>query len=338
MEVTKDIIFSTNLFQNETVKLTYKGYLFKANSTEVSIVYGYGDNWENTTEQPMQRTLNGFITDIKIDNFDKINFCFKNSYEEWDNNNYQDYHVDILPPISTNESKPSDYSDIQEASVEKSSLLNEILGDYTLYFDNTEEFNFQKFIDKIVTEIIDESGITPSLAEDVVTENTVVNAEISDFVNFELENSVSLENSFEEIQEEISQESVDTEENNDLLFEKFSEDFINDFEKNVNYIQEQLDSLYVEDISLIDNSLNNFYNTSDEENLIEQSVSVEGNDIYVPVKEESSLIEYESNKFVMAARKLTPFYKFQKRVKLFFYKAFGMLPKLLKGEYNSDNN
>ena len=338
MEVTKDIIFSTNLFQNETVKLTYKGYLFKANSTEVSIVYGYGDNWENTTEQPMQRTLNGFITDIKIDNFDKINFCFKNSYEEWDNNNYQDYHVDILPPISTNESEPSDYSDIQEASVEKSSLLNEILGDYTLYFDNTEEFNFQKFIDKIVTEIIDESGITPSLAEDVVTENTVVNAEISDFVNFELENSVSLENSFEELQEEISQESVDTEENNDLLFEKFSEDFINDFEKNVNYIQEQLDSLYVEDISLIDNSLNNFYNTSDEENLIEQSVSVEENDIYVPVKEESSLIEYESNKFVMAARKLTPFYKFQKRVKLFFYKTFGMLPKLLKGEYNSDNN
>ena len=338
MEVTKDIIFSTNLFQNETVKLTYKGYLFKANSTEVSIVYGYGDNWENTTEQPMQRTLNGFITDIKIDNFDKINFCFKNSYEEWDNNNYQDYHVDILPPISTNESEPSDYSDIQEASVEKSSLLNEILGDYTLYFDNTEEFNFQKFIDKIVTEIIDESGITPSLAEDVVTENTVVNAEISDFVNFELENSVSLENSFEELQEEISQESVDTEENNDLLFEKFSEDFINDFEKNVNYIQEQLDSLYVEDISLIDNSLNNFYNTSDEENLIEQFVSVEENDIYVPVKEESSLIEYESNKFVMAARKLTPFYKFKKRVKLFFYKAFGMLPKLLKGEYNSDNN
>ena len=338
MEVTKDIIFSTNLFQNETVKLTYKGYLFKANSTEVSIVYGYGDNWENTTEQPMQRTLNGFITDIKIDNFDKINFCFKNSYEEWDNNNYQDYHVDILPPISTNESEPSDYSDIQEASVEKSSLLNEILGDYTLYFDNTEEFNFQKFIDKIVTEIIDESGITPSLAQDVVTENTVVNSEISDFVNFELENSVSLENSFEELQEEISQESVDTEENNDLLFEKFSEDFINDFEKNVNYIQEQLDSLYVEDISLIDNSLNNFYNTSDEENLIEQSVSVEENDIYVPVKEESSLIEYESNKFVMAARKLTPFYKFQKRVKLFFYKAFGMLPKLLKGEYNSDNN
>ena len=30
----------------------------------------------------------------------------------------------------------------------------------------------QKFIDKIVTEIMDESGITPSLAEDVVTENT----------------------------------------------------------------------------------------------------------------------------------------------------------------------
>ena len=334
MEVTKDIIFDTNLFQNETVKLTYKGYLFKANSTEVSIVYGYGDNWENTTEQPMKRTLNGFITDIKIDNFDKINFCFKNSYEEWDNNNYQDYHVDILPPISTNEPEPSDYSDIQEASVEKSTLLDEILGDYTLYFDNTEEFNFQKFIDKIVTEIIDESGITPSLAENVVAENTVVNAEISDFVNFELENNIT---AVEDI-EEVVEESVKAEENDDLLFEKFSEDLIIDFERNVNYIQEQLDSLYVEDISLIDNSLNNFYNTLDEENLIEQSVSTEENDIYVPVKEEASLVEYDSNKFVIAARKLTPFYKFQKRVRLFFYKAFNMLPKLLNGEYNSDNN
>ena len=334
MEVTKDIIFNTNLFQNETVKLTYKGYLFKANSTEVSIVYGYGDNWENTTEQPMKRTLNGFITDIKIDNFDKINFCFKNSYEEWDNNNYQDYHVDILPPISTNEPEPSDYSDIQEASVEKSTLLDEILGDYTLYFDNTEEFNFQKFIDKIVTEIIDESGITPSLAEDVVTENTVVNSEISDFVNFELENNTT---SIEDI-EKVVEESVEAEGNDNLLFEKFSEDLIMDFERNVNYIQEQLDSLYVEDISLIDNSLNNFYNTLDEENLIEQSVSTEENDIYVPVKEEASLVEYDSNKFVIAARKLTPFYKFQKRVRLFFYKAFNMLPKLLNGEYNSDND
>lgn len=334
MEVTKDIIFNTNLFQNETVKLTYKGYLFKANSTEVSIVYGYGDNWENTTEQPMKRTLNGFITDIKVDNFDKINFCFKNSYEEWDNNNYQDYHVDILPPISANEPEPSDYSDIQEASVEKSTLLDEILGDYTLYFDNTEEFNFQKFIDKIVTEIIDESGITPSLAEDVVTENTVVNAEISDFVNFELENNID---SVEDI-EEVVEESVEAEENDNLLFEKFSEDLIMDFERNVNYIQEQLDSLYVEDISLIDNSLNNFYNTLDEENLIEQSVSTEENDIYVPVKEDASLVEYDSNKFVIAARKLTPFYKFQKRVRLFFYKAFNMLPKLLNGEYNSDND
>ena len=90
--------------------------------------------------------------------------------------------------------------------------------------------------------------------------------------------------------------------------------------------------------SLIDNSLNNFYNTLDEENLIEQSVSTEENDIYVPVKEDASLVEYDSNKFGIAARKLTPFYKFQKRVRLFFYKAFNMLPKLLNGEYNSDND
>ena len=149
MEVTNDVIFSTNLFQNEKVKLTYKGYLFKGNSTEVSIVYGYGDNWENTTEQPMKRTLNGFTTELDIQNYNKINFCFKNSYNEWDNNNYQDYHADILPPVLPTEASTSDYSDEKETQLEsineKANLLDEILGEYTLYFDNREEFNFKKF-------------------------------------------------------------------------------------------------------------------------------------------------------------------------------------------------
>ena len=192
MEITKEIIFNTNLFQNETVEITYKGYLFKANSTDVSIVYGYGDNWESQAEQPMKRTLDGFKANIEIKEFNKINFCFKNSYEEWDNNNFQDYHADILPPVLPLE---TDYSDITEVNVEsineKANLLEDILNEYTLYFDNKEEFNVSKFVDKIVADIVEDARFMHSLSEDVIQENTVVNAEISDIVNYELGQEVS---------------------------------------------------------------------------------------------------------------------------------------------------
>ena len=351
MEVTNDVIFNTNLFQNEKVKLTYKGYLFKANSTEVSIVYGYGDNWENTTEQPMTRTLQGFTTELEIQNFDKINFCFKNSYNEWDNNNYQDYHADILPPVLPLESSTTDYSESQEIGLEsineKATLLDEILSEYTLYFDNREEFNFQKFVNNIVDEIIAESTFAPTLAEDVVAENTVVNAEITDFVNYELSASEMAQseddgynvrsvfadnfNTIEVVDEITNEITEEIKEEASVSIEKLSTDFIKEFEENVNYIKAELNNVFIPNITEIDNSINNFSNSDSEENLIENSVA-EG--------KETGLIEYESNKFIIAARKLTPIYKFQKRIRLFFYKAFSSIPKILSEQfgYNSNDN
>ena len=317
MEITKEIIFNTNLFQNETVEITYKGYLFKANSTDVSIVYGYGDNWESQAEQPMKRTLDGFKANIEIKEFNKINFCFKNSYEEWDNNNFQDYHADILPPVLPLE---TDYSDITEVNVEsineKANLLEDILNEYTLYFDNKEEFNVSKFVDKIVDDIVEDARFMHSLSEDVIQENTVVNAEISDIVNYELGQEVS---------EDMSSTNI----------EQLGTDLVKEFKENVNYIKSEIDNLYIQDIQEIDLGLENIKNykaTVEEENIIETSTT----DEYVPVAENVSLIDAQSNKFVVAARKLTPFYRFQKRIRLFFYKALHTIPKILSGEYSFD--
>ena len=78
----------------------------------------------------------------------------------------------------------------------------------------------------------------------------------------------------------------------------------------------------------IDNSINNF--SSSEENLIESSVAEENI--------ETGLVEYEANKFIVAARRLTPIYKFQKRVKLFFYKAFNTIPKVLSEQFGFNSN
>ena len=325
MEVTKEIIFNTNLFQKETSTITYKGYLFKANSTDVSIVYGYGDSWEHTTEQPMKRTLNGFVADIEIKEFDKINFCFKNSYEEWDNNNYQNYSAEILPPLMP---LSADCSDITEGNFdsinEKADLLNNILNEYTLYFDAGEEFNITKFVNDIVDEIICDAKAPASLAEDVVVENTVVNAEISDIVNYELAE--------EETHVEEVVESANT------TLEKVSADFIKELEESINYVKEEIKNVEIHNIEEIDNSINNFKNfegtTSSEEETVEENMIEKAvEEAYTPVADEASLIAVKSNEFIVAARKLTPFYRFQRRVRLFFYKALHTLPKVLSGEY-----
>ena len=99
MEFTKDIEFNKNIQEDEVCKITYYGKLFEIGSKEVTIVFGYGENWENTNEKVMQKTNNGFTTEIKIlDNFDTFNFCFRNSNYEWDNNNGCNY----ISPIQSN--------------------------------------------------------------------------------------------------------------------------------------------------------------------------------------------------------------------------------------------
>lgn len=97
MNFFTDIKFNRELTENEYCTITYSGKLFKNNSDLVSIVYGYGENWTHTREQKMTKTEEGFVVDVKLlDNFDTFNFCFKNSYNEWDNNNTQNYSSPII--------------------------------------------------------------------------------------------------------------------------------------------------------------------------------------------------------------------------------------------------
>lgn len=97
MEFTKDIQFNTNPTVSEDLTITYSGFL--GNSQELYIVYGYGDNWEYTTEAKMEKTENGFVGTINLLDYEKINFCFKNSNNEWDNNSYCNYIAEISPEV-----------------------------------------------------------------------------------------------------------------------------------------------------------------------------------------------------------------------------------------------
>lgn len=95
MEFTKDIEFNNSPTAEQELILNYHGYL--SNSPELTLVYGFGENWEHTTETPMVKTSSGFSVKINMLDFETFNFCFRNSNQEWDNNGNCNYISSISP-------------------------------------------------------------------------------------------------------------------------------------------------------------------------------------------------------------------------------------------------
>ena len=104
MELVKNIFFNTDkLIENSRVKISYTGKFFQDNSQEVTIHYGFGNNWENLHDEKMVKTELGFQIEADLGEFDTFNFCFCNEKNEWDNNNGTNYSFLI-------EKKPVEYS------------------------------------------------------------------------------------------------------------------------------------------------------------------------------------------------------------------------------------
>lgn len=99
MELLKNIYFNTDkLVQNSTIKITYSGKLFENNSGEVFIHYGFGANWENVNEIKMDKTDLGFQAELTLPETDFVNFCFRNSQNDWDNNQNCNYTFSVEKP------------------------------------------------------------------------------------------------------------------------------------------------------------------------------------------------------------------------------------------------
>ena len=92
MELTKNIFFNTDkLVKDSTIKISYTGDLFQNNSENVTIHYGFGENWDDVNDIEMNKTELGFQAEIDLIGDDTFNFCFKNDLGEWDNNNGENY-------------------------------------------------------------------------------------------------------------------------------------------------------------------------------------------------------------------------------------------------------
>lgn len=96
MELVKNIFFNTDkLIENSNVKISYTGKLFENNSDEVFVHYGFGNNWYNLNEIKMEKTELGFQAEINLISSDSLNLCFRNSNNEWDNNDTKNYIFQI---------------------------------------------------------------------------------------------------------------------------------------------------------------------------------------------------------------------------------------------------
>ncbi|AGB40614.1 Carbohydrate binding domain (family 25) [Halobacteroides halobius DSM 5150] len=82
----------------DIVTVSYNGKLAKNGAEKLYIHAGTSSsaNWQNITDIEMQPGSNGYWTaQLEVQNGEQFNFCFKDSANNWDNNNHQDWSYDI---------------------------------------------------------------------------------------------------------------------------------------------------------------------------------------------------------------------------------------------------
>lgn len=73
----------------------YNGILNDSGADNVYLHYGF-DGWSNTSTIPMKKTHDGcYAAQIDVKGKDEVNFCFKDSANNWDNNNGTDWKAEI---------------------------------------------------------------------------------------------------------------------------------------------------------------------------------------------------------------------------------------------------
>lgn len=97
MPIEESVYFdTTNLIEGRTAKLTYKGTLTSTGAEEIYVHYGFGLLWENLQEIKLDKVAdNTYETTINLVSSDSINFCFRDSNNNWDNNEAKNYTMPI---------------------------------------------------------------------------------------------------------------------------------------------------------------------------------------------------------------------------------------------------
>ena len=262
MEFTNDIKFNKQPISNDILTLTYSGKLFKDNSNEVYIVYGFGENWDNTTEQKMEKNEIGFIANIEIKNYNTFNFCFRNDKYIWDNNNSFNYISGITAKTYNTEMESLSNEEAQKVC---SSSIDNILNSIDLNLETNptqtiETTEENSVLDALIQELFEEynSNIVNTVQTQEI-ENTDITTSLSN------ETTKISESEFDQFFEEVQEEN---ELSNTEYFSELSQLFdeiIENIEKNTNSVQ-TID---------VGNELNNIFENTFVENFEPQTQNIE---------------------------------------------------------------
>ncbi|WP_334110727.1 carbohydrate-binding protein [Thermodesulfitimonas autotrophica] len=78
------------------VMIRYNGLLAKSGADRVYVHYGF-DGWKNVNTAEMRREPDGsFAISLPVQGTSELNFCFKDSANNWDNNNGWNWASDII--------------------------------------------------------------------------------------------------------------------------------------------------------------------------------------------------------------------------------------------------
>lgn len=73
----------------EEITILYNGLLSSSGADQVYLHCGYGNStaWNNVKDVKMDRTERGWVKKFTVEEPSRLNICFKDSANNWDNNN-----------------------------------------------------------------------------------------------------------------------------------------------------------------------------------------------------------------------------------------------------------
>lgn len=96
MNISDKIYFDGDKIYHEMpTKVIYKGILIQNSPEEIYMHYGYGLMWDNLQEIKLTKGINGYEGDITFWEYGHAYFCFRTAQNIWDNNDSQNYCIEI---------------------------------------------------------------------------------------------------------------------------------------------------------------------------------------------------------------------------------------------------
>ncbi len=368
MNYSTVVKFSNNLIKKGKTTIAYSGSLFRIGSEAVTLVYGFGDNWDHTTEKEMVKNENDFSVEIDLLDYDKINFCFRNSNNIWDNNNYLNYIAPIAEPepeynfIDNENLIPQMLNNLFE--IDLSTSKNEIveqgqnLSTIAEAEISIEDIVTTDQIEETPIELEENSVVSEECFEIEIPEDSPV--DIQEFMG-SISDEPSLTDDLELAFSSVSDESQDEKKENIVNFDmdslideilspiveaKTSE--VQDYKANINIEELDIDKGFLEFSDLQNkDEQTSVENISVNETTEESSASTVSSDVQNTIdeevqlnSEENSLIEVKesSNSFLVSPRSLNKLYILKKRIKLAFYKIFTAIPKIIETAFDEEKN